>query len=433
MRVDTGDCVEKDWTAIYSELIRRLPGLAASAPITFCGSGACVDARVAMRDVISASRQGTPDARRFADFLQDRAARGQGGEVTYDWPGGPDWLGRNVSASYAIGGTGPHAAWTLSVLGAPTLLALEDRSELMLQFTPADVFLASDGRLVRAAEAKPVGAARRPVFNFEYTAGVPLGSVVPDRSSRVIVKFGHFGLERDPDFDELTAARAGGAGAGSVSGFTSVARDDLRGEVARIAAQAGTWREGGLETVHLELGSFDTADMAQTVVDGLRGMVTSVGMSLSELIALAPGNLDMGLAMREFANTLQVERVCIHADSWAASLTRWDPDVELDALLTGCLLAASRAAVGVPVMPLDLDPAAIFETLPSATVGENGDWRFVGCASPFLRAPRTTLGLGDTFTSGCLLALGAASRGKGACEPLPSGVERRIFQPPTKR
>ena len=148
-------------------------------------------------------------------------------------------------------------------------------------------------------------------------------------------------------------------------------------------------------------------------MDGLRGTVTSVGMSLSELRVLAPGIPGMRPAMREFAEALRVDRVCVHADDWAASLTRRDPEVEMDALLTGCLLAASRAAAGTPVMPSGLDPDAVFQTLPFATDGEDGDWRFVACAAPFLRSPQTTLGLGDTFTSGCLLALGAAAHGRG--------------------
>lgn len=406
--------LERDWKEVYGEVIRRLPEKAAGAPLTFCGNGACIDARVSMHDIAPMLSKGVPEAARFAAFLQDRAARGQGGEVTYDWDGGPEWIAGNVPTALAIGGTGPHAAWALSTLNAPTLLALEDRSEVMLRLTPPEVLLVEDGHLVRAADARSAGSARSPVFIFEYTAGVSVGGVVPNRSSRVIVKFSHFGLERDDGFDQLTTARASRAGAGLVSGFTSVDREDLPEETARVGALARAWREGGLDTIHLELGGYDSTDMAHTVLDGLRGAMTSVGMSLSELKVLGTGHSDMRASMREFAEACGVDRICVHADNWAASLTRRDPEVEMDALLTGCLLAASRAAEGKPVLPRDLDPAAVFQPLPFGTGDEDAVWRFVACASPFLRSPRTTLGLGDTFTSGCLLALGAASRTESA-------------------
>jgi len=37
---------------------------------------------------------------------------------------------------------------------------------------------------------------------------------------------------------------------------------------------------------------------------------------------------------------------------------------------------------------------------------QHGKWTFVACAAPFLAQPVTTLGLGDSFTAGCLLVLG---------------------------
>lgn len=401
--------MDQNWNGLYADLIRRLPDVAARAPLTFCGNGACIDARVSLHGVAPLISSGPPEARRFAAMLLERASRGQGGEVTYDWSDGPEWISASLPMSYALGGNGPQAAWTLSAVGASALLALQDRSGLMLRVMPSGVFLVEDGRLVQAGSVRPEGAGRSPVFIFEYTAHQRIGVIVPTRSSRIIVKFGHFKLEADEGFDRYTVANAQRAGAGLISGFSSVAAADLPGELARVGSLANAWRVGGLDTIHFEIGGHDTPEALQLVLADLRRSVTSIGMSLSELRAIRPSIPDVRSAMQSFAEEEGVDRICVHADGWAASLTQRDPEVERQALLTGCLLAASRAAYGRPSLPEGIDRSAVFETLPFRDKRLGGQWRFVACAAPYMRSPRTTLGLGDSFTGGCLLALGALS------------------------
>ena len=397
----------EDWADRYRDLIGRLPGVAASAPLTLCGSGACIDARVSLHDIGPMLTSDHPDARFFGLMLQARAARGQGGEVAADWADGPAWIMQALPTSLALGGTGPHAAATLSAIGAPALLALQDRSALMLSLAPSTVLLAEGERLVTVASADRRGAARPPVFIFEYTAGRPIGAVVPERSSRIIVRFGNFPLEHDLDFDRMTVAHAAEAGAGLVSGFSSVAAADLEAELTRVTTLVRAWRAEGLATVHLELAGFETLELMRATLKQARGVVTSVGMSLSELHMLSGRDARLADAMQALGENLAVDRVCVHADHWAASVTRRDPEAEMEALMTGCLLASARAACGRPVLPQHLDTAAVFEPLRLDALSQAGPWRFVACASPYLRSPETTLGLGDTFTGGCLLALGS--------------------------
>jgi ADP-dependent phosphofructokinase/glucokinase len=277
----------------------------------------------------------------------------------------------------------------------------------MLGLMPPDVLLAQDGGLVRAGVARRRGGARLPVFIFEYTAGQPVGDVVPQRSSRIIVRFGNFSLEDDPDFAQVTAARAASAGAGLMSGFSSVAAADMPAETGRAVALVRAWRAAGLQTVHLELAGFETLELMHAVLRAARGAATSVGMSLSELQAIEGDGREVADAMCALGDRLGLDRVCVHADHWAASVTRRDPDRESDALITGCLLAGARAMAGRPMRPARLDGAVTFEKLPFPPLREAGAWNFVACASPYLLAPATTLGLGDTFTGGCLLTLGA--------------------------
>ena len=400
--------MEMDWSATFADVARRLPATAASAPPVFCGNGACIDARVSLHEAGPLFAATDPEAARFAALLRERVALGRGGEVTYHWPGGPGWIAARIPVRRVMGGTGPHAAWALSTLGARALLALEDRSPTMLELVPPNILLAEGDALVPAGAARPSGAARPPVFIFEYTAGEPVADLVPPRSSRIIVKFAHFRLEHDDAFARYTTAAASQAGAGLVSGFSSVAAADLPAETARVGDLARAWRRGGLETIHLELAGFDTPDTVWTLLAGLRNGITSVGMSLSELLAIAGGG-DIVAAMRGVAEEAGLERLCVHADDWAAAVTTRDPGVEREALVTGCLVAASRAAAGTPVMPTGIPDGASFAPLPVPAEAAAGRHRFVACASPYLRSPRTTLGLGDTFTGGCLLALSAAT------------------------
>jgi ADP-dependent phosphofructokinase/glucokinase len=110
--------------------------------------------------------------------------------------------------------------------------------------------------------------------------------------------------------------------------------------------------------------------------------------------------------MADFAGRLGLDRLCVHADRWAAAVTRNNPGTERSALLAGCLLAAGRAAAGRPVAPSGLPVGAKFAAPPFAETLALGEWNFVAVASPYLVAPASTLGLGDTFTAGCLLVLG---------------------------
>ena len=235
------------------------------------------------------------------------------------------------------------------------------------------------------------------------------------------MRFDDGGLDVDLSFDRLTPHLAAEAGSGLVSGFNNEPLDRLDGAIDRVFGLTRAWRKAGVSFVHLELAGYVWREALDRVLEAVPGAVTSIGMSHSELAGIdANASARPAEAMERFGARLGVDRVCVHADHWAASLTRNDPDRELNALLTGCLLAGSRAAAGAPVMPSGSAPAAVFHDLPFADAARLGDWRFVACPSPHLACPETTLGLGDTFTAGCLLALGRPKHGAA-----PSAAQRR--------
>ena len=395
------------WRRRYAATAAELPRLAAAAPLLLAGMGACVDAVAPLTALAKVDlHDASPEAAKLVSTLCARAAEGIGGEIRFDWAQGPAWLRSHLPLKLALGGTAPQAAWALSLLGAPVLLALEDRSATMLKQLPAAVGLASAGRLCRPSELVSTGEPRPEIFIFEFTAGAPIGAIVPPRSSRIITRFADLGLEHDAEFVALSSRLAGGAGAALISGFSAVDFAQIDFELDAVRGIVGKWRAAGLKTIHLELATYADVRVLRKVLAAVPGAFTSLGMSESEFVAQAVETEATPNAMAEFAERLGLDRLCIHADRWAAAVTRNNPGTERRALLAGCLLAASRAAAGRPVAPSSLPAGANFVAPPFAETLALGEWNFVSVASPYIVAPASTLGLGDTFTAGCLLVLG---------------------------
>ncbi|MDQ0395022.1 ADP-dependent glucokinase/phosphofructokinase [Labrys monachus] len=401
------------WLRAYDELLAGLPGMLAGSRMTLCGMGACVDARISMHDMPALVQASDPGARAFADMLMDRARRGVGGEIRVDWRQGPAWLAAHVPMRHALGGTGPQAAWSIAAAGADALVALEDRSAHMLAQLPPDMLVVENGAVRQAGEASAHGTPRPDIFIFEYTAGMPIGGLVPTRSSRIIVRFDDLGLENDEGFYALTPDLARNAGAGLVSGFNALPADRLDDAAGRVFALSRRWRANGLHTVHLELAGYDTPQALAKVLDASSGAITSIGMSHSEFVALCGQAEDLSAAMCALGDRLGIDRVCVHADHWAMSATLGDPARERAALMTGCIFASARAAAGRPVLPAGVAPQALFAPLPYPQIDRRERWTLAACASPYLEQPATTLGLGDSFTGGCLLALGSRAASAG--------------------
>lgn len=395
------------WLSSYAASIADLPRLAAAAPLLLAGMGACVDAVVPLAELAKLDLDRAPlEAAQLVSTLCARAAQGIGGEIRFDWAQGPTWLRSHLPLRLALGGTAPQAAWALSVLGAPVLLALADRSKTILSVLPNGVGVASGGRICRPQELAPANEPRPEIFIFEFTAGSSIGAIVPPRSSRVITRFADLGLEHDAEFIALSTRMAGRAGAALISGFSAVDFAQIDFELDAVRGMVGEWRAAGLKTIHLELATYADMRVLRKVLAAIPGAFTSLGMSESEFVTQAAETEATPNAMAEFAERLGVDRLCVHADRWAAAVTRNNAETERRALLAGCLIAASRAAAGRPVISPGLPVGAKFAALPFAETLALGERYFVAVASPYIVAPASTLGLGDTFTAGCLLVFG---------------------------
>lgn len=402
------DVFTGSWADRYAALADPLGADALSrAGLFLCGISACVDARVDMHDMqplLDAPAESA--AGKLADLLLARAARGVGGEVRFDWPEGPAWLRERLPPRYALGGTGPQAAWVLGQLGVPSLVAIEDRHAAMLREIPAGVLLAEKGALKAADAVSTAGPHIPEIFIFEFTAGRPIGTVVPTRSSRVIIRFCDRGIQHDGDFETMSRRLAPSAAAGLLSGLNDEAMENIGAASRHVFALSRDWKAAGLKTIHFELAGYASQQAVEELLSHARGAITSLGMSHSELLAMDPTARHPMEALVALGERLDLERVCVHADTWAAAVTLNDPEEEELALMAGCAIASARAANGVPARTITIAPTAEFHPLPFETPVRKGRWIFVACASPYVEKPATTLGLGDSFTAGCLLILG---------------------------
>ncbi len=377
-----------DWPAAYAAMGETLvAGAPAAAPL-LAGFSACVD---------EVYRLGPPQLEALAVTggpVFDRLTAGRDGEVFLrdgSFPG--PWLGSPVATQ--IGGTGPQAAWTLAELGAPSVLALADRSAAQLGVLHPDVQLC--GEVVPHGEpGKP------PHYILEFQAGTRWSGGTVPRSSRIIVRLAEDGVERDPDFAAASPALATRAGAGLVSGLNGVPAGD-RASRAWVRDVVHGWRAAGLHPIHLELAEYVPAGTLPALVREYANLVDSVGLSRTELVEFDTGG-DPAVGALRIATGFGIRRVVVHADTWSLAVHRGDPARASAALLAGNLLAAARAGAGRPTGEPRVPDGAAFATVLPASRSLGDGWRVDCVPAPYLANPVATIGLGDTFVGGLLLA-----------------------------
>lgn len=400
----------EDWGKVYGDLLQRLPGYVRDARLTICGLSTFLDGYVRLHEAepLLKAKGGTPQAALSRELFR-RASIGIGGEFYLDWPEGGTWVEENLQFSrWGLGGSGAQAAQMLAIIGAPALMSLEDRSARQLSVIHPKVLVATNRGVVRSGEL-PRAQGRKPAhYIFEFTAGTQVGSIVPKRSSRTIVRFTDERLDNDPDFSRESIAASATAGAGILSGFNEIGEEDIDAALRDTIALVQAWRNQGLKTIHLELGDYATVRERDRVLQELGGAFNSLGMSYSELCALCVGSQDAINKAFELSEILNLSRLCVHADTWALAITNGDPQRERDALLCGCLLASARAERGEPCRPIGVPANAEFHDIPLENFNRSGDRCIACCASPYLERPVATIGLGDTFLAGTLLVLGRA-------------------------
>ena len=396
------------WHAIYLEVAERLRAGAPAARPVLAASNACVD-RVFHVDAarlsrLAAAEDGDGIGAELAARVLARITGGRGGELLTRWPGGPDWITAVLGPPdrHQLGGSGPQASWALATIGAPSVLALGDRSAEQLAVIDPRTGICADGAVMAAGSLAASGTPTKlPHCILEFTAGTRCGTLAVPRSSRIILRFGDEPMERDEEFFHMAPALAVDAGSALLSGLNSLP-DYNSHDRQWLATLSRLWSQAGLSVIHHELGEFSTPARLHQAA-GL-GLGTSLGLSLSELFMLAGGRGDPCLLAQQVASHYGARRVIVHADHWALAVHRGDPKHQESVLLAGNVFAAARARTGEPTVALDpAEDATYTDDLPPLDTLDDG-WQATCVPSPHLWQPKGTIGLGDTFTAGTLLA-----------------------------
>jgi ADP-dependent phosphofructokinase/glucokinase len=413
------------WRDAYVGVAEHLAGQASQARQVLTSTNACVDAifgidaerlgRLLARPAAASASASADDVAggELVDRVLSRIVAGRGGELLTRWPAGPAWICALLGPPdrHQVGGTGPQASWALAAVGAHSVLALADRSPRQLAVIDPRTGLCADGAIVAAGSLAPSGEPTKlPHCILEFTAGTSHGDLTLPRSSRIILRFGDEPIERDEQFLAMTPILAKAAGAGLVSGLNGLAGDGSQDDTAErdwLLALVRAWSDAGLAVIHHELAEFTTPR-------GLRAAatmspVTSLGLSLSELFTLTGSRGDPRLLAREVAALSGARRVIVHADDWALAVhrgTSHQKDVRHteEVLLAGNAFAAARARIGQPAASLDPAPDASYTDDRPADGALGDGWRATCVPAPHLRRPVGTVGLGDTFVAGLLLA-----------------------------
>jgi ADP-specific Phosphofructokinase/Glucokinase conserved region len=406
-----------NWRDAYLTVAEHLVSQASQARLVLTGTSACVDAIFR----VDAGRLGRLLARPAAataaddvaggelvDRVLSRIVAGRGGELLTRWPAGPAWICALLGPPdrHQVGGTGPQASWALAAVGGRSVLALADRSPGQLAVIDPRTGLCADGAIVAAGSLAPSGQPTKlPHCILEFTAGTSHGDLTLPRSSRIILRFGDEPIECDERYLAMTPALAAAAGAGLVSGLNGLADDGSQNDGTErdwLSALLRAWSDAGLAVIHHELAEFPTPWGLRAAAD--LGPATSLGLSLSELFTLTGSRGDPRLLAREVAGLSGAGRVIVHADDWALAVHRGDERHSQDVLLAGNAFAAARARAGHPAATLDPAAEASY-TEDRPADGALGDgWRATCVPAPHLRRPTGTVGLGDTFVAGLLLA-----------------------------
>lgn len=404
------------WRERYEALAIELLSAAPSAKPLLAGFNIFVDALHPVNATIlerlqSEAREAAPAADlgpKLAAEIIARIGDGRGGALCVNWPAGPAWAHRlfGEPVGLQLGGTGPQAAWAMAALGAPAIVALTDRSDEQLSVLPPGVKLCEAGRLVEAAGLSartPPGKPRNIIL--EFTEGTCWSGGRVRRSTRIMLRFLDSGIERDERFASEAVRRASGASACLVSGVDALPADDRESE-PWLLSLIRALRAGGLQTVHLELGEPRQEGRLEELCVAFGGVATSVGMSLSELKLLTGRDDPPVAAAREIAARHRFERVFVHADQWSLAVHRGDRHAQVASLMAGNLLASARAYHGQPSPDLAIGAEAEFRDDGPRSATLDDGWRADCVPAPYLKRPKATVGLGDTFVAGLLLGAG---------------------------
>lgn len=399
-------------SSLYLNVVAEALDRAPDVPPVALGLTASIDEVYFVNDLQLASlaeaaaTTGESREGRVASRIINLIRAGRGGELVEDWPDGHQWIQRVVGPPdlRQVGGNAAQAAWALTAIGAPTLLALSDRSEQQLSVLAPEVLVATEGGLTPVERLQPHGLPTKQAHVIlEFSSGTMLDGIPLPRTTRVMLRFGDEPLETDNLFARATKERV--PHTTLLSGLATQRDAQTPNATWATELSKNLMAHGG--HVHHELSDFGSPQKSIAAVEALP--CTSLGMSLSELRSLTRSSTNPAKQAIELASHIQVDRVIVHADDWAMLVTRDISEGQKKALLLGNALAGTRARLGRPGTPTEIknvltslhDAEFSAPTIPPST--QAGPWHSMAVPALYTTNPVATIGLGDTFTAGLLL------------------------------
>ncbi len=396
--------------ADYVALAKEIRDIAPHIPPVFCGFAACIDRVCDLDAVLEALDACNGDLQSdLRKRLVSHANAGTGGEFDADWPDGARVFAGIRTDRTLPGGSSTQVAQQLAIAGAKPLLALERRDPVLLALLHPNIQFAPRGETMMKQRT------RLPITSHQIIEFSPAQQTVPaPRADRIILRFSDDCFQFDEAFAGFSRAAAGGAGAAMLSGFNALERDEFDRALTWSRRLASAWKDAGIPVIHMELADFTSPDDRQQLLQTFAGICNSVGMNVAELAVLTPDTAvdeaSIPTAMLRIASDMRLDRVNVHADSWALSFTRADPRTELQAIMYGCFTASARAHAGCAVDPASAHITGTLEPSPWPSIRPAAnDGHFVSCPAPHLAQPTTTIGLGDSFLAGTLAVLSGVS------------------------
>lgn len=374
---------------------------------------------------------------------------GSGAELLIESRAAAREIEESFSWQYRLGGNAGIMANALASLGARPLLNAPCLGQRLSKMLHPNVAVPHTGALTYPGDAQQAGSLSafeddeliHFVFQFKENDSVLLhqGEIVAPSSNRFIATCDPVNtrLISSRDFDAFCLENIRSFKGALLSGFHLVPLLDHRQVLSERISQIKTWKEKNPDLfIHLELGSFQSPEIIQSLLDMLMQImpIDSLGMNEDELAAIealssqaSPDQTTSGSTagwqeVMQEAERLQerlgIFRVAVHTRDYILSIIekgRISAKRELSALERGVEAASALAATGSlnGTPPEEVNENGLRSVREFCRAG--GDYegrgailqldRRIVSITPSLvaRSPRITVGVGDTATAAIFL------------------------------
>jgi|GEM_PF-1991716 len=444
------------WEDLFKESLRYAKDKLPSAGMVALGYNTNIDAVVRLdtkmierylekenvkeeeiRDMLEKPKGKIKDVRDFLCGILYYMNSGGGGEWLIEDKGTFEWLDSNMKGEYKMGGNCGIMSNVLSNLGVKVISHAISRCELQMRlYEGNNVYIATENGLKSPVDAIRGEDERMVHYIIEFRKGdtISIGKskIVSPSANRFIATYdpANTRLDIDKSFRKEIVNNLDIIQSVILTGYHLLNKTNYRDRIRESINDILGWKRIKRDLlVHTEFADIHDKEMLRYYVEMMGSVVDSVGMNEDELESVCEvfeRKMRDKHADTVFLNAswlftrLGVKRLVVHTRKYSIALTKGNPEYERNALLFGCLGAATRAHKGNfsgikdiedTNVVLEIDEESIKEEdrLNKVVKLDNGIGRFKNgkvIFSPvkYCENPVNTVGLGDCFTA-CNIAL----------------------------